>query len=216
MDIYKNIKQGTEEWFEIKWRKIGGTLSKGLFVKSLTLLNDLVSQFLEEFEYDEDSFQSADMQRGSEMEVFAREYLSKYVGVQFSEVGWLQSKRNKLLGISPDGITDCETKMCETKCFGRKQHTKTLITNEIPHENINQCLHYFTVNPKLEEFYFIAYRPESVKHFIKKLTPQSEINMGTEKKPVMMPIHEAVTKAHDLADTLLFDIERQIELINEF
>ena len=26
---YKEIEQGTIEWFELKWGKIGGTLAKG-------------------------------------------------------------------------------------------------------------------------------------------------------------------------------------------
>ena len=87
---HNELEQGSQEWHEIKWAKIGGTLSKGLFVKSDTLLIDILSQRLEDFE-PTDSFQSEAMERGSEMEPFARQYLEEYTGVKFENVGWLQS-----------------------------------------------------------------------------------------------------------------------------
>ena len=46
---HNELEQGSQEWHEIKWGKIGGTLSKGLFVKSDTLLIDILSQRLEDF-----------------------------------------------------------------------------------------------------------------------------------------------------------------------
>ena len=40
---HKEIKQGSIEWHELRWGKIGGTLSSGLFVKSDTLLIDILT-----------------------------------------------------------------------------------------------------------------------------------------------------------------------------
>ncbi|MCY7291364.1 MAG: YqaJ viral recombinase family protein [Ferruginibacter sp.] len=178
---YKELEQGSIEWHEMRWKKIGGTLSKGLFVKSDTLFIDILSQYLEEF-FPSESYESDAMVRGSEMEKYGFEYIEKYTGIKFEKSGWLQSQENELLGISPDGITECETIACEIKCFGRKKHTEVLLDQEIPLENINQCVHYFTVNPKLKKLYFIAYRPESVKPFIKELTLDSLIDVGFKKK----------------------------------
>lgn len=45
-----DVIQGTIEWHEARYRKIGGSTSKGLFVKSDTLMIDLVGQFLEDYE----------------------------------------------------------------------------------------------------------------------------------------------------------------------
>lgn len=205
---HNELEQGSQEWHEIKWAKIGGTLSKGLFVKSDTLLIDILSQRLEDFE-PTDSFQSEAMERGSEMEPFARQYLEEYTGVKFDNVGWLQSEENELLGISPDGITSDNKIACEIKCFGRKKHTEVLLSDEIPSENIHQLIHYFTVNEELEKLYFIAFRPESTKHFIREIDRSTEFNIGTKAKPVMKPISELTVIAIQEADKLL-------EQINEF
>ena len=174
---YDNVKQGSLEWFEIKYKKIGGTLSAGLFIDSETLFVDLLSQNLEEFE-PTDSFESLDMERGVDLEPFALEYISTFTGIYFGITGWLQSEECSILGISPDGISDCEKYATEIKCLSRKVHTKLLIDGILPKEKLCQIIHYFTVNPKLEKLYFIAFRPESIKPFIKVFDRESVIDLG--------------------------------------
>lgn len=177
----KHIEQGSIEWFETKWRKIGGTLSKGLFVDSDTLFIDLLSQYIEDFE-DLDSYENDSMIRGKELEPYALEYISKYTGIDFKKTGWLQSEENCLLGISPDGISECEKFGVEAKCLSRKEHTAILLENKTPKEKISQIVHYFTVNPKFEKVWFIAFRPESIKPFIEEFTRESVVDMGWKKK----------------------------------
>lgn len=213
MKNYKEITQGTIEWHEIKWGKIGGTLSKGLFVDSDTLLIDILSQRLEDFE-PSDSFENDAMQRGNELEPFAREYLQSYTGIEFQETGWLQSEVNELLGISPDGISECERFSCEIKCLGRKAHYPILLSNEIPLDKVHQCVHYFTVNPKLEKHYFIAFRPEAPKHFVKELTLESLVNIGTKAKPKLMTIETVRDYALERANILLEEIKTKENLLN--
>ena len=178
-----NIEQGSQEWHEARYRKIGGTASKGLFVDSETLVLELLGKFLEDFE-EVDGFISADMERGNELEPYAVKELNKYTGLIFNSVGWLQSEVNSLIGISPDGITDNDEASCEIKCPGRKKHTETILKNEIPKDNINQCLHYFIVNPKLKRHFFASFRPENnIKPlFVKELTRESIIDLGWKKK----------------------------------
>lgn len=206
----KNIEQGSLEWHALKWGKIGGSASKGLFVKSDTLLIEILSQRLEEFE-PTDSFTSEAMERGNELEPFAREYISIYTGFQFNQTGWLQCEENELIGISPDGITDDEKRTCEIKCFGRKKHYELLLEDDIPLDNIHQCIHYFTVNPKLIDHYFIAFRPEAPKHFVKKLTRDSIVNIGTKTKPILKTINEAVLMSKEYANELLKKIQEKEE-----
>jgi len=83
MKIYKDIEQGTEDWYKIRFRKIGGTRSKGLFIKSDNLLLELLSEITEEFTIDEDGFVSAAMARGSDLEPLAMSELIKYTGIDF-------------------------------------------------------------------------------------------------------------------------------------
>ena len=73
-----DIEQHSEEWYKVRYGKVGGTLSKGLFVKSDTLLEDVLSELCEEFDLKE-NYQSFDMQRGSELEPEARKALSAYL-----------------------------------------------------------------------------------------------------------------------------------------
>src|SRR5699024_1211137 len=190
--------------------KIGGTKSKGLFVNSDTLMIDILSQRMEEYE-PEDSFYTHAMERGNELEPFGRDYICKYTGYEFKTTGWLQSEENELLGISPDGITDDNKIAFENKAFGRKKHIECLLSNEIPKENIHQVIHYFTVNPGLEKLFFLAFRPEGVKHFIKEVTLDTVFDIGTKRKPKKMTVEALRDYANELADELLERIKQKEE-----
>jgi len=207
-----DIVQGTPEWHEIRWGKIGGTLSSGLFKKTDTLFIKLLAEHCEVFEFDEDSYFSNDMLRGIELEPEARRQLSEYCGVEFLAAGWLQCEENSLLGISPDGISKDETIMCEIKCPARAKHTRTILEGEIPDDNIEQCIHNFVVNPKLEKLYFCSFRPESIKPlFVKVLTPDSPVDLGTKAKPVIKTVREWVEVAKNEALALGIAIKLNVE-----
>lgn len=193
MKIHYDIIQGTPEWFEIKYGKVGGSTSKGLFVPSDTLLLELLAEMTEPFVLDEDQFESPDMIRGKELEPLARSEAEKYTGINFVVPGWIQSLSIPILGISPDGLSEDLTISLEIKCPGPKRHIETVYNNEIPKDNIHQSLHYFTVNPKCEKHYFVSFRPESnYPLWVKLLTLDSVIDLGTKAKPVCKTIREWV------------------------
>jgi hypothetical protein len=204
-----DIVQQTKEWHEVKHGKIGGTLSKGLHVKGDTLLIEILSQRIEEFDEDEldQGYESAAMMRGNDLEPLAIQYMEEYTGYTFTQTGWLQSEENELLGISPDAITENLRAAIEAKCPSAKKHTETLINNEIPLEHIDQLVHFFTVCDELEELFFISFRPEAPKHFIKRLTRESLVNSGTKARPVMIAIQDYVnlkkSKAKDLLNLII-------------
>ncbi len=214
--IKHDILQGTADWLELRHGKITGTASKGLFIKSDTLLIDLISQHIEDWEL-EDSYSSADMIRGSELEVYAREAISDELFISFKEIGFIQNTAIPILGISPDGISEDDTIMLEIKCPRAKKHTETLLANEIPSDNIHQVLHYFTVNPKLETMYFVSYRPESkVKSlWYKALTKHSEIDLGTKAKPNVKTVEEWVGIAREEAEKLNHELNMALLKLNE-
>jgi len=216
MIVYKEIKQRSEEWHELKHGKVGGTLSKGLFVKSDTLMIDILSQITEDYE-PQDGYISADMQRGIDLEPFALEALEKEIFVEFQQVGFLQNSAIPILGISPDGITEDETIQVEIKCPGAKKHTETILADEIPQDNIHQVLHAFTVNPKLVWMYFVSYRWENkIKPlWYKMLTKDSEINLGTKAKPVIKTVEEWVAIARQNAEDLNKEINENLSKLNE-
>lgn len=213
MAIYHfNIEQHSAEWFEIKHGKIGGTRAKELFVKTDTLFYKLLAEHIEPFDEDADeSFQSEAMERGNFLEPQARVELQKYIGLEFLECGWIQSE-NELMGISPDGITKDLTIQCEIKCPQPMAHLKMCVSNEIPLEYINQCVHAFTANGKLETLYFASYRPECIIKplFVKKLTRYSLVNNGTIAKPKMESIQVLVNDSYCEADILQQQITETI------
>lgn len=212
MIAYFNIEQGSTEWFEVKHGKVGGTRSKDLFIKTDTLLIKLIAEHIEPFDEDyEEGYKSDAMERGNEFEPQGRVELGKYVGVEFLECGWIQSD-NELLGISPDGITADLKTQCELKCPGATAHLKMILSDAIPIEYINQCVHAFTCNDKLENFYFASYRPENKLKplFVKKLTRNSLVNNGTVAKPVMQEIRHLVTASIAEAEKLQEQISEKI------
>lgn len=213
MAVYHfNIDQQSSEWFELKWGKIGGTRAKELFVKSDTLFYKLLAETIEPFDEDaEDGYQSEAMERGNFLEPQARIELQKYTGLEFIECGWIQSD-NELMGISPDGITADLTVQCEVKCPQPIAHLKMCVSDAIPLEYINQCVHAFTVNDKLETLYFVSYRPEcTIKPlFVKKLTRDSLVNNGTFAKPVMVLIQDLVKVSYREAGFLQEQITETI------
>lgn len=211
MRVYYDIEQRTEEWHRIKHAKIGGTLAKGLFVKSDTLLIDIASCLLEPFKLEVDKFISDEMMRGIELEPAARRVMEVFVGKPLLNCGWIQSTSDKLLGISPDGITVCETEQIELKCPGRKKHTEALFSKDILPDYIHQCLHAFTVNEKLQKLHFGSYRPESSHPMVYRLAIRdTPINLGTKAKPVIKPVAEWVDLAKQASKDLRYDIIKEL------
>jgi hypothetical protein len=207
-----NVKQGTPEWHETRYRKVGGTLSKGLFTKGDTLKLDLLGQFLEDFE-EIDNYTSPAMERGHELEPYALKEAIKYTGHNFINAGWLQCEEISILGISPDGITADKKHAVEIKCPSSKKHIETILNGGIPLDHIHQCLHYFTVNPELESLTFASFRPENkIKPlYCATITRKTEINLGTKSKPVLMTVSNVVEVAKAKAIELENEIKESIK-----
>lgn len=214
MKAYYDIEQDTEQWHQIRYGKISGTVAKGLFVDSDTLLTDLISCRLEPFKLEPEGYVSADMLRGNELEPFGRMELSRKIKIPLVQCGWLENKDLPILGISPDSISECETIACELKCPGRSAHMATILSNEIPATYIHQCLHYFTVNPKLKQLYFGSFRPEcKIRLFYKILRPDSIINLGTIKTPKYGVISALVRQARGEAERIDIQINEALTRI---
>lgn len=193
MKAYYDIIQKSDEWHEIKHSKIGGTRS-GTAEK--TLLPEIVAELTEPFYGGDEGFTSHAMQRGIDLEPLSRETLEAELFIQFKECGWLQSDENDLLGISPDGITQDEKTMCEIKCPSAKKHMEQVLSKEILPEYVDQLIHAFVVNDKLEKHYFVSFRPENTKKplWYRELTRDSEVNIGTLARPVMAKIGDEAKK----------------------
>jgi len=214
MQIF-NMEQGSKEWHKIRYGKVGGSTSKRLHVKGDDLLNELVACQLEPFDPTAESFQNEAMKRGNELEPFGRAELSSYLGVEFNEVGWIQSGQSEILGISPDGITPSQKVACEIKCPSAKKHIEYIRGNEIPLEYIHQCIHYFAVIEGLEVLYFASFRPECAKPlFVKELRLTDEVNIGTEARPKFATVESVVEDKIRIAQEMESEIKSIVNQIN--
>lgn len=209
-----SIQQGSLEWYKIRYGKVGGSTSKGLMIDSDTLLDELISARLEDFEVDEDPFMNSAMERGNDYEPMARKALAEYTGYDFLECGWLQSTEIPLIGISPDGITQDLKVACEIKCPGRKKHVAILRGKILPLEYSHQIVHNFTVNRNLEKMFFCSFRPEC-KHqmFVKEVGLHTEVNLGTKAKPKIKTVNTWSAELRGLARNLQDKIDSEIKAL---
>jgi hypothetical protein len=215
MEFLFDLEQGSLEWQIVRHAKIGGSRSKQLLKKTDTLLFEMISETIEEYNEDDAGFINDAMERGNELEPQARIELGKYLNLEFIQCGWIQSDI-KILGISPDGITPDKKISCEIKCPGSKKHVEYCLNDSVPSEHLDQCIHYFTVNPLLEKHYFLSYRPEFIikPMLVKMLTRESEVNIGTKAKPVIKTIAEVVELKKSVAIELEKEIEQSINKLN--
>lgn len=165
MIIYKALPQQTEEWFRLKYGKIGGSTLKHLMVdkniRDCAIYDDLLSARFEEFELDE-TFISKDMERGNLYEPLARVEYERVYEKKVDLYGWIEMD-NRIAGLSPDGIIGMRrTEAIEIKCPNRKTHTAYIRNPELMiTEYVWQIVMYFTVLDKLKVLHFISYRPEN-------------------------------------------------------
>lgn len=211
MRVYRDITQGTEEWHRIRWGKIGGTSSSQLHTKTDTLLNRLVAQRMEEYDPTEEGFTSNAMERGHELEPFARKAASEYLNIQFNEVGWIEHDSISILGMSPDGLSEDGTVVLEIKCPGLENHIRYIREDVIPSAYMDQVIAPFAISDKIEAVYFCSYRPECSKPlFIKKVTRGTEVNVGTAARPVKMTVGLRALDKRSAALKLRDKIEKEL------
>lgn len=216
MQVFKDVAQCSPEWFALKYGKVGGSTSKGLFVQSDTLLLEILSELTEPFVLQDEGYVSKDMERGNLLEPIGIQRIGEFAKVNFERYGWLLSDEIDIIGISPDGITSDLKISCEVKCPGAKRHIETMLAKEIPSDNRHQCLHYFTVNPELEKHYFGSFRPEcDYPLYIKELTRESEIDLGTKAKPVVKQVDEWVDIAKFAAKKLKTDLHNALAQLDK-
>lgn len=166
MKIYKDLLQQSEEWFRLRYGKIGGSTLKHLMinkpVNESAIYNDLLSARFEEYEFEE-SFMTRDMERGNMYEPLARSEFERVYNKTVTQYGWIEHESG-LAGISPDGIIGAKLdEAIEIKCPNRITHTAYLRNPlSMVEEYIWQSVMYFLILDKLKVLHFISYRPENL------------------------------------------------------
>ena len=213
MKIYE-MEQGSEEWFAIKYGKIGGSSLAEIMTKINKPVNntakylDILSAHIEPFELDEE-YISSDMERGNSLEPIARMEFERVYSKKVRQVGWVEMD-NGIAGISPDGLIE-EEEALETKCPARKKHMLYILNPiELLNDYLWQAVQYFVVLEKLKKLYLVSYRPENV------IRPMVVVEVTKETIANKLQISDHVVSANSRINELKESIDMDIKMLNEF
>lgn len=172
MKVYENIIQGSDEWFAIRCGKVTGSMfaiAKGNGATRTKYMKELVDEL--RTGNPRESFVNSHMQRGTEMEPFARAAYEKEYRVDVQEVGFVEFNEN--IGCSPDGIIEPDGRL-EIKCPTLEVHNKTVQADKVPssHKPQIQGTLWVTEGKWLD---FISYHPDAEQPlFVKRVYPDEK------------------------------------------
>jgi putative phage-type endonuclease len=164
MKIHK-IEQGTGEWFEIRKAKMTGSHAQAIGNNGRgldTYIYDLMAESYSSGE--KDNYSNKDIERGLELEEFARDMYELETEQTVEQVGFVEM--NEFAGVSPDGLVG-EDGGIEIKCLNDTKHFKMILNGEKEIESkyiwqIQMCL--LVTDRKWWDF--ISYNPNFEKSLI--------------------------------------------------
>ncbi len=178
MKIIKDIKQGTQEWQQLRLGKITASNFDKVITRSGeyaskasdTLAFELASAIF--LEYEDESYKSADMEKGNDFESIARQEYESLNLVNVEQITFIDCGN---YGCSPDGFVG-EDGAIEIKCPKAKTHFKYIKENKIPNEYYAQCQGVLMCSER-KWLDFISYHPGVKKEhrfFIKRIERDEE------------------------------------------
>lgn len=141
--IYKDIIQGSDEWFEIRKGKITASrivdIMPGVKGKYLASRKNYLAEKVIEILINEsqEHFISEAMQWGIDNEPLARSAYEAITGTFVDEVGFIDHDTIQLLGSSPDGLIGTDGGI-EIKCPNTAQHLSAILTGNVKRDYIFQ------------------------------------------------------------------------------
>lgn len=186
MRKYKEIEQGSDEWFELRKPKLTGSILKSIMGTSKARQDAIYEMIAQRLSIDEEGVDEYEnpMSRGTRLEPDARTIFEFETGKKIEQMGMCEHDENSAIANSPDGyVEDTEdTEAIEIKCPGGKNYVKAWLTNKVPDEYDWQVVQYFVVNPKLQKLHFVLYNPDIKMHQMHIIEiNRSEILLDIEK-----------------------------------
>ena len=150
MPTYHNMPQRTDEWFEIKLGKIGGSEFSKLFMKPTTQgYKDLVLskaiEIVTGVAVDDGFAGSYWTRRGTDLEPPAVKEYEKRTFNKVHAVGFVEM--NEFVGCSPDGLIG-ENGGFEGKCLKYSNHVEMIKNPHIPKDYLWQCIGFLFVTKR--------------------------------------------------------------------
>jgi len=166
MKIHDKIKQGTQEWFDIRKNRMTashaqaiGNNGKGL----QTYIYDLVAEYYSSQE--KENFSNEHTERGNELEEQARGVYELETGNRVEQVGFISE--GNYIGVSPDGLIG-ETGGLEIKCVEDKKYFKMLIGDLDPLKDYDWQIQMNLLISKREWWDLMIYCPNYKQNAILK------------------------------------------------
>ena len=154
-----NLKQGTDEWLEMRKCKVTGSkFSSAISKKKETRLGLIKELIVEKYaNVVDDGYKSPSMTRGTDEEKYAVEaYVERYGG-EVEVIGICEHDDFDWLMFSPDRYANNRKTYLEVKCPDSKTMIQYMIDNELPSVYKPQILLSFIMNKDQEEAKLIAY-----------------------------------------------------------
>lgn len=176
MLIISSNEQGTPEWFKDRLGKVTGSKADAVVAKGRTKGSESTTKRNYKFQLAleritgqvvENDFTNKHMERGKELEKFARMAYEVQSGNMVEEAGFCYQKDSQS-GCSVDGFVDDKKGFIEIKCPIPAIHYQYIQGGTVPNEYIMQVIHNFLVTDA-EYCEFISYNesmPEKLKLFV--------------------------------------------------
>jgi hypothetical protein len=206
-----NCEQRSEEWYKLRAGSIGGTrFGQVISGRKNRLVYDLIDEILNGYA-EMDDYVSDDMQFGTDNEPIARQLYIEQSGIQFDEVGLIQSEQSNIHHASPDGINLERGIVLEIKCTqsGPIHIQRFFEGPESVH--MSQIINYFAVSDEIKSVHFVSYCPSRPERslVVKIFTRDSVIGEGKKAQTIAEIVAEGRTEINRIESEL-------IELKNQF
>lgn len=145
-------------------------------------------------------FASAAMQRGTELEPYARQYYEITRGVTVATVGFVPHPKIAMTGASPDGLIDNDGGV-EIKCPLEAAHIETLKTEKLSDEYFKQIVWNLACHPERQWWEYVSYNPDlppEMQFFTKRIYRASE------------GVHECLTDLEREVPIFLKEVEDEV------
>ena len=155
------MPQRSPEWFDARKGKISGTrFGQAISTRKNKLIYELLAEQLSDYVFPDD-YISDDMQFGIDNEPVARELYSKQSGIDWREVGMIQSEIIQINTASPDGLSPDNSIVLEIKCTRNLDVHLQRFFEGIESQYMNQIMNYFVVADEVKQVHFVSYCPAS-------------------------------------------------------
>jgi len=157
--IIHNFQQRSEDWYNYKVARIGGTrFGQVISGKKNRLVYDLVNEKLNGYP-ELDDYIDDDMQFGIDNEPIAAELYEKRSGLKLIEIGLIQSIKNDIHIASPDRIANDSSVVVEIKCTRNGAIHLERFFDGVDSKYLPQIKNYFAVSDKVKEVHWVSYCP---------------------------------------------------------